>query len=101
MSGKQFDAEVVEQFLQTVGMFPTGSVVELNNGQIGLVIEQNRNQALRLLDQAKQPLQQPSIVELRDLSPDATQANAVWIVKGHEHGAFGIDPMNYFNPRAE
>jgi hypothetical protein len=87
-------------------MFPTGSVVELNNGQIGLVIEQNRNQALRpkvmvLLDQAKQPLQQPSIVELRDLSPDATQANAVWIVKGHEHGAFGIDPMNYFNPRAE
>lgn len=106
MSGKQFDAEVVEQFLQTVGMFPTGSVVELNNGQIGLVIEQNRNQALRpkvmvLLDRAHCPLESPNIVELRDLPPDATHANAVWIIKGHEHGAFGIDPMNYFKPRID
>ena len=103
MRGTQFDAEVVEQFLRTVGMFPTASVVELNTGMIGLVIEQNRNQPLRpkvmlLLDRDHQPLEQPRIIELRDLSPDATHADAVWIAKGREHGAFGIDPLDYFKP---
>lgn len=103
MRGKQFDAEVVEQFLRTVGMFPTASVVELNTGAIGLVIEQNRNQPLRpkvmlLLDRDRRPLKERKIIELRDLSPDATQSNAVWIARGHEHGAFGIDPMDYFKP---
>jgi HD-GYP domain-containing protein (c-di-GMP phosphodiesterase class II) len=104
MSGQLFDSEVVEQFLRTVGMFPTGSVVELNNGMIGLVIEQNRIQALRpkvmlLLDSRHRPLKQPQFVELRDLPPTETQQNAVWIVRGHPHGAFGIDPTDYFKPR--
>ena len=103
MRGTQFDAEVVEQFLRAVGMFPTASVVELNTGMVGLVIEQNRKQPLRpkvmlLLDRDHQPLSQPQIIELRDLSPDATQPKAVWIAQGHRHGAFGIDPMDYFKP---
>ena len=103
MRGTQFDAEVVGQFLRTIGMFPTASVVELNTGMIGLVIEQNRNQPLRpkvmlLLDRDHRSLNQPKIIELRDLSPDATQSNAVWIARGHEHGAYGIDPMDYFKP---
>jgi HD-GYP domain-containing protein (c-di-GMP phosphodiesterase class II) len=103
MRGTQFDAEVVEQFLRAVGMFPTASVVELNNGMVGLVIEQNQNQPLRpkvmlLLDRDHQPLKQPQIIELRDLLPDATHPRAVWIAQGHQHGAFGIDPMDYFKP---
>ena len=103
MRGTQFDAEVVEQFLRAVGMFPTASVVELNTGMVGLVIEQNRKQPLRpkvmlLLDRDHQPLSQPQIIELRDLSPDATQPKAVWIAQGHRHGAFGINPMDYFKP---
>ena len=103
MRGKQFDAEVVEQFLRAVGMFQTASVVELNTGMVGLVIEQNRNQPLRpkvmlLLDREQKPLEKPQIVELRDISPDATDTKAVWIAQGHEHGAFGIDPMDYFRP---
>ena len=31
MRDKQFSAEVVEQFLHTIGMFPTGSVIELSD----------------------------------------------------------------------
>jgi HD-GYP domain-containing protein (c-di-GMP phosphodiesterase class II) len=101
--GQKFDAEVVDQFLRAVGMFPTASVVELNDGTVGLVVEQNRNNALRpkvmlLLDRDRQPLEERKIVELRDLPPDATHANAVWIAQGHPHGAFGIDPMDHFQP---
>lgn len=39
--GTQFHAALVEQFIQCVGAFPVGSVVELNTGEIGVVITQN------------------------------------------------------------
>ena len=36
-------------------------------------------------------------VDMRDLPPDASQRDARWIVSGHEHGAFGIDPADIFS----
>ncbi|OGT79282.1 MAG: hypothetical protein A3H91_05410 [Gammaproteobacteria bacterium RIFCSPLOWO2_02_FULL_61_13] len=39
--GKQFHAALVEQFIQCVGVFPVGSVVELNSGEVAIVIAQN------------------------------------------------------------
>lgn len=39
--GTQFHGALVEQFIQCVGVFPVGSVVELNSGEIGVVIAQN------------------------------------------------------------
>jgi HD-GYP domain-containing protein (c-di-GMP phosphodiesterase class II) len=39
--GTQFHAALVEQFIQCVGAFPVGSVVELNTGEVGVVITQN------------------------------------------------------------
>ena len=101
MRGKDFAAEVVEQFLATMGMFPVASLVELNDGSVAVVLEQNPNNVLRpkvlaLLDQNKEPLSQPRVVEMRDLPLDATHSGALWIVSGHEHGAFGIDPAEIF-----
>ncbi len=101
MRGKEFAAEVVEQFLATMGMFPVASLVELNDGSVAVVLEQNPNNVLRpkvllLLDQNRAPLPQAKVVEMRDLPLDATQSGALWIVNGHEHGAFGIDPADIF-----
>ncbi|HEX9111431.1 MAG TPA: DUF3391 domain-containing protein [Terriglobales bacterium] len=39
--GKQFQPALVEQFIQCVGVFPVGSVVELNSGEVAIVIAQN------------------------------------------------------------
>jgi len=39
--GTKFHAGAVEQFIQCVGAFPVGSVVELNSGEIGVVVAQN------------------------------------------------------------
>jgi HD-GYP domain-containing protein (c-di-GMP phosphodiesterase class II) len=47
LSGTLFQKELVEQFVQAVGMFPTGSLVELNTGEIAVVTGQNRVQRLR------------------------------------------------------
>jgi hypothetical protein len=101
MRGREFAAEVVEQFLVTMGMFPVGSLVQLNDGSVAVVLEQNPNNVLRpklmlLLDRDRSPLPRPRVIEMRDLPLDATQSGALWIVAGHEHGAFGIDPADIF-----
>lgn len=101
MRGREFAAEVVEQFLATMGTFPVGSIVELNDGCIGVVLVQNPENALRpkvmvLLDKDRNPLPERQIIEMRDLPVDVTHSSAKWIVNGHEHGAFGIDPLKIF-----
>lgn len=101
MRGTVFPSEVVEQFLRTVGMFPTGSIVELNDGRVGVVLEQNPDNALRpkilvILNKSHKKLKKPKVQQLADLTMDATSRKAVWIVEGHGHGAFGIEPRNLF-----
>ncbi len=101
MRGKEFQAEVVEQFFRTVGMFPTGSVVELSDGSIGVVLEQNPINALRpkvmmLLNPDHKPLHPRRVLDMQKLPAKASSTGAMCIARGHEHSAFGIDPLNYF-----
>ena len=42
-----FDATLVEQFIRCIGIFPLGSVVELNSGEVGIVIAQNTEKRLQ------------------------------------------------------
>jgi HD-GYP domain-containing protein (c-di-GMP phosphodiesterase class II) len=39
--GTQFHPALVEQFIQCIGVYPVGSVVELNSGEVAIVIAQN------------------------------------------------------------
>lgn len=101
LAGVKFQREMVEQFVQAMGMFPTGSVVEMNTGEVGIVVEQNRVRRLRpkvllVLGADGQPLGEYRIVDLRRLPSDQDARNARWIARGHESGAFGLDPKNYF-----
>ena len=102
MRDKQFQGEVVEQFLQMIGMFPTGSVAELSDGSVGLVLEQSRANPLRpkvmlLMNKAGETFDQPRIVDMSAPSARRDGGADVFIEKGHEHGAFGIDPADFFN----
>ena len=45
--GTTFATEVVEQFIQWVGIFPVGSFVELNTGEIAVVVNRNPAQQLK------------------------------------------------------
>ncbi|HET6804428.1 MAG TPA: HD-GYP domain-containing protein [Frateuria sp.] len=42
-----FQAELVEQFQVCMGVYPTGSLVELSTGEIAIVMEQNQARRLR------------------------------------------------------
>jgi hypothetical protein len=75
--------------------------VELNTGEVGIVVEQNRIRRLRpkvmlVLNADKQPLAAYRTLDLRKCPSDQHDDKAYWIVKGHETGAFGLDPKNYF-----
>ncbi len=101
IAGAHFQKEMVEQFIQAMGMFPTGSIVEINTGEVGIVIEQNRIRRLRpkvmlLLDAGRRPLADPQTLDLRKCASDQSDDKARWIVCGHKMGAFGLDPQNYF-----
>ena len=96
MRDEQFSAEVVEQFLHTIGMFPTGSIVEMSDRSVGLVLEQNpanllQPKVLILRSPKGEALQKPRL-----LNPREWGGRGLWIGKGHEHGAYGIDPADYF-----
>jgi HD-GYP domain-containing protein (c-di-GMP phosphodiesterase class II) len=45
--GVRFDIHLVEDFVRCIGIYPLGSVVELLNGDIGVVLAFNRDRRLR------------------------------------------------------
>jgi HD-GYP domain-containing protein (c-di-GMP phosphodiesterase class II) len=102
LGGVWFQAELVELFIQAVGVFPTGTLVELNSGEVGVVIAQNRFRRLRpeimlILDAQKTIRDEFSAVDLQLCEENNTTGNpALWITQGLEPGAYGIDPTEYF-----
>ena len=55
--GTAFHPVLVEQFIRCIGIFPVGAVVELNSGEVGVVIAQNLEKRL-----------QPRVMVVRDAS---------------------------------
>jgi len=101
MAGKQFQEEVVEQFIRAIGMFPTGSLVELNTREVALVIEQHASRRLRpkllvILDSDRQSVRRNKAIDLSKLPDRVGEKKALWIQGGFEAGSFDIDPKDYF-----
>jgi len=92
----------VELFIQAVGVFPTGTLVELNTGDVGVVIGQNRYRRLRpevmlILDGQKKIREEFTTVDLLTCDENTGEAEpSLWITQGLERGAYGIDPSEYF-----
>jgi len=100
LAGTKFQPHVVEQFIQALGMFPTGSLVELNSGEVAIVIEQNRRHRLRpnllmILDEKKRPVAN-KIMELSKVPATGETPQGRWVVSGYDAGKFDIDPKDYF-----
>jgi len=69
LRGTLFNEALVEQFIQCIGIYPVGSVVELNTGEIGVVIGQNTVRRLQprvmvVLDRQRKPLKPHKILDL-------------------------------------
>lgn len=45
MRNIEFQDDLVENFIQSIGIYPTGSLVELSDGQRGMVMSHSRSAA--------------------------------------------------------
>ena len=98
--GSLFQAELVEQFIQSCGIYPTGSLVELTTGQVGVVTEVHTLKRLRpklmlLLGADKTPLEQFLELDMGEVERDA-HGNLLAVKCGLAPGAYGIDPAQLF-----
>lgn len=107
LRGTLFQEELVVEFIRAIGLYPTGTLVELNTGEVGVVVEQNFERRLKprvmlVLDALKQPLSQHKLL---DLSEDDRRKQAlidsgkkslgevfkIEIVRDLEPGSYDVD----------
>jgi HD-GYP domain-containing protein (c-di-GMP phosphodiesterase class II) len=98
--GKQFHPALVEQFIQCIGVFPVGSVVELNSGEIAIVIAQNAVRRLQprvmvVQDAARNPTKPYKILDLMK-NPKATADEPYRIQRALGYDTVKIDPRELF-----
>ena len=98
LSDKHFQAEMVEQFIQAIGIFPAGTLVELNTGEVAVVLKEHQSTRLRpevavVLDAEKKPVGDFKVLDLRS---KPGQAPPVWIERGINAGDYDLDPRKYF-----
>lgn len=90
-----FQGELVEAFIQAVGIYPAGSLVELSSGEVAVVVSEYRTRRLRprvmvLLDENKQPISEELRIDLLNQHTTA-DGRPLEIVSSLEPEAFGID----------
>jgi HD-GYP domain-containing protein (c-di-GMP phosphodiesterase class II) len=97
---KLFNRALLEQFVQAIGVFPVGSLVELSTGEVAAVTGHNpirrlEPRVLVLTQPDKQPLRAPFERDLLYRPTDAA-GKPIYIVRGLPVGAYGVDPRKYY-----
>ena len=92
---EDFQAELVESFIQAIGIYPAGTLVELSSGEVGVVVAEYRTRRLRpkvmlLLDRNKNKMPEAKVVDLQEEGA-ATGAPTLSIKRSLEPQAYDID----------
>ena len=96
-SGSQFQGDMVEQFIQSIGVFPVGSMVELSSGEVAVVVTHSKFKRLRpkvlvLTEPDKTVRANPRTLDLLyDISD-----TPVYIRCGLPSNAYGLDPHEFY-----
>jgi HD-GYP domain-containing protein (c-di-GMP phosphodiesterase class II) len=97
---KDFQTDMVEQFIQCIGIYPTGTLVELSTGEVGIVLAQNRIRRLRpkvmlVLDKDKIAYGfNPTLDLIED--PVDDDGNLIEIRQPLQPGTYGIDAGDFY-----
>lgn len=100
MRDNKFRAPLVDQFIQCIGLYPVGSLVELNTGEVAVVIQQNQVRRLKprvlvILAPDKSVERRPRTIDLMTdpLTPLGEPYRVSRAVPGD---AYGIDPAEFY-----
>ena len=94
IDGKQFDQHLVRRFVQLVGIYPAGNLVQLDSGEVAVVLKPHapdpyRPQVRVLIDRDGQPMATPPDLNLWELPEGESRS----IVKPLDPAEYGIDPL--------
>lgn len=96
-AGTQFHEEMVEQFIQSIGAFPVGSLVELSTGEIAVVATHNKIKRLKpkvmIITEPDKTLRK--FPTTKDLLYDVSE-KPTYIRRGLSSNAYGIDPTEFY-----
>lgn len=92
----EFQSQLVEEFIQAIGVYPTGTLVHMSNQEVAVVIAQNPERRLRpkllvLLDADKKSLSRPRYLDMMTTTHDV-RGEPLRIVTSLLPGTFGVDP---------
>jgi HD-GYP domain-containing protein (c-di-GMP phosphodiesterase class II) len=95
-----YQSSMVEQFIQAIGVFPVGTMVELSTGEAAIVVGHSKVRRLKprvliISDANKRPSLQPTSLDLMYQSVEAGTL-PITIKRGLPTGAFGLDAREYF-----
>ena len=100
LRGFKFSSVLIDQLVQFLGMYPVSSLVELNTGEVGVVIQQNSVRRLLprvmiLLNPDKSRNEYPPIINLIT-SPLTPSGEPYKIVRGLPPDSYGLNPNNFY-----
>jgi HD-GYP domain-containing protein (c-di-GMP phosphodiesterase class II) len=104
-SGTEFNAVILKAFVNLMGVFPIGTVVALNTGELGIVFDLNPESRfmlrpkIKLIAEADGNKIDGEVVDLSDRSPQ-TKKFPRTIVKALDPDSYEIDVADYFLAQA-
>jgi len=98
--GSKFRSALVDQFIQCMGLYPVGTLVELNSGEVAVVIQQNRVRRLQprvlvILAADKSIERYPRTLDLM-MNPANALGETYRILRSLPPDAYGIDPRELY-----
>lgn len=96
----EFQEDLVEKFISAIGVYPTGSLVELNDGQRGVVVSHSPERRLWpkvmiMTDRAHTPLKTARIIDLARFNEGKEADEAMSILECLPAGTNGLHPEHY------
>lgn len=97
--GDFFHEPLVQQFVSSVGVFPVGSLIELNTGEVAVVVEHSKVRRLKprvlvVTGPDKTPAAFPAMVDL--LYAPKVGGEAAFIKRGLAPGAYGLNLADFY-----
>lgn len=98
--GQKFREVIVDQFIQCIGLYPVGSLVELNSGEVGVVVQQHQTRRLKprlfiILGPDKSIERHPITIDLM-MEPSTPTGEPYRIVRALPNDAYGINPGEFY-----
>ena len=97
---KDFQKDILETFIQCLGTYPAGTLVELNTGEVAVVLQQNRISRLRprimLILNAKKEFNNYFPILNLLTKPTDSNGKTIEISKLLPPGSYGVDSSDFY-----